>query len=83
MTAPRAKLMHNSGYVSLYYTDCVNHCPGCGKTHWHIGRTTAECAFCETAMSLAVFDEQPPSPLFYTRGSKTCNKTTSAYRIAA
>ena len=33
-----------------------NSCPGCGRTHWHIGRVTAECAFCGTTLLLA---EQP------------------------
>jgi tRNA(Ile2) C34 agmatinyltransferase TiaS len=36
----------------------TNHCPGCGRSQWHIGRTTAECAYCSTAMPLA---EQPAS----------------------
>lgn len=27
-------------------------CPGCGKRHWHIGRTVAECASCEFALPL-------------------------------
>jgi hypothetical protein len=30
----------------------TNHCPGCGKSHWMIGRLTAECAFCGTALPL-------------------------------
>jgi hypothetical protein len=28
-------------------------CPGCGRSHWLIGRATAECAFCATALPLA------------------------------
>ena len=27
--------------------------PGCGRTHWIIGRMSAECAFCATALPLA------------------------------
>ena len=27
--------------------------PGCGRTHWHIGRIMAECAFCSTALPLS------------------------------
>ena len=27
--------------------------PGCGRTHWIIGRISAECAFCATALPLA------------------------------
>jgi hypothetical protein len=30
----------------------ANHCPGCGRTHWYIGRAMAECAFCGTALPL-------------------------------
>jgi len=42
-----------SGYRVAYRPLEANHCPGCGKTHWIIGRTTAECAFCATALPLA------------------------------
>ena len=27
-------------------------CPGCGKSHWWVGRTMAECGFCSTAIPL-------------------------------
>lgn len=39
-----------------YIAGDTNHCPGCGRSQWIIGRTTAECAFCSTAIPLA---EQP------------------------
>lgn len=29
-----------------------NYCPGCNGTHWHVGRSMAECAQCETALPL-------------------------------
>lgn len=29
-----------------------NACPGCGQSHWMVGRLTAECAFCGTALPL-------------------------------
>ncbi len=29
-------------------------CPGCGKSHWHVGRSTAECAYCATALPLSL-----------------------------
>ena len=41
------------GYHAVYREQEVNHCPGCGRTHWHIGRVSAECAFCATALPLA------------------------------
>lgn len=59
------------GYQPLYHGDTVNHCPGCGRTHWHIGRSMAECAFCETALPLAASMSQPTEPLFWFRGSST------------
>ena len=41
------------GYHAVYRENEVNHCPGCGRTHWMIGRMSAECAFCTTALPLA------------------------------
>lgn len=41
------------GYQFLYHRGAVNHCPGCGRTHWYVGRVSAECGFCETAIPLA------------------------------
>ncbi len=41
------------GYSILYRENEVNHCPGCGRTHWYIGRLFAECGFCSTAVPLA------------------------------
>jgi hypothetical protein len=38
------------GYGLLYREREVNHCPGCGRTHWLVGRMSAECAFCGTAL---------------------------------
>jgi hypothetical protein len=59
------------GFMPLYHSDTVNHCPGCGRTHWHIGRAMAECAFCETALPLAVAATQPTEPMFWFRGRRT------------
>ena len=38
------------GYHAVYRENQVNHCPGCGRTHWYVGRTLAECGFCATAL---------------------------------
>ena len=38
------------GYSVLYRPGEINHCPGCGRSHWYVGRATAECAFCATAV---------------------------------
>jgi hypothetical protein len=41
------------GYCVMYRENQVNHCPGCGRTHWFVGRISAECGFCSTALPLA------------------------------
>ncbi|HEY0626067.1 MAG TPA: hypothetical protein VGD10_04970 [Allosphingosinicella sp.] len=43
---------HERGYHIVYREEQTNYCPGCGKTHWYIGRAMAECAFCSTALPL-------------------------------
>lgn len=40
------------GYHMAYRDGEVNYCPGCGRSHWIIGRLSAECAFCSTALPL-------------------------------
>ncbi|HEX8640643.1 MAG TPA: hypothetical protein VF704_05750 [Allosphingosinicella sp.] len=40
------------GYAMVYRQDETNHCPGCGRTHWYVGRVSAECGFCATALPL-------------------------------
>ncbi len=41
------------GYCPVYRENQVNRCPGCGRTHWYVGRVSAECGFCATALPLA------------------------------
>lgn len=41
------------GHHIVYRTNESNHCPGCGRSHWYIGRISAECGFCGTAVPLA------------------------------
>lgn len=36
----------------LYRRDATNYCPGCGRTQWLVGRRSAECVFCATALDL-------------------------------
>lgn len=40
------------GFHAVYWPDTVNHCPGCGRTNWYVGRFSAECGFCATALPL-------------------------------
>lgn len=41
------------GYTPIYREHEINNCPGCGKTQWIIGRISAECCFCATALPLS------------------------------
>jgi hypothetical protein len=40
-------------FVLTYRPGQTNRCPGCSGMHWHVGRQTAECAFCSTALPIA------------------------------
>lgn len=40
------------GYHIVYRDHETNYCPGCGRTHWYIGRLSAECSFCATDLPL-------------------------------
>jgi hypothetical protein len=55
------------GYHAVYHDGEVNHCPGCGRTHWLIGRMSAECAFCGTALPLKEASNRGPAaaPVFW------------------
>ncbi len=47
--------MYDSGIrraLTGYRPHETNPCPGCGQSHWMVGRLTAECAFCGTALPL-------------------------------
>lgn len=53
-TAPSfAATLAKRGHHVVYRNNASNHCPGCGRSHWYIGRITAECGFCGTAVPLA------------------------------
>lgn len=41
------------GHHIVYRVNEANHCPGCGRSQWFVGRVSAECGFCETAVPLA------------------------------
>ncbi len=42
----------DTGYRIVYRLQETNHCPGCGRSHWLVGRLTAECAYCATALPI-------------------------------
>jgi hypothetical protein len=55
-----------------YIAGETNHCPGCDRSHWIIGRSTAECAFCHTALPLADSHQSAPRLIsFGDGGGKT------------
>lgn len=66
-----ARRIVQRGFMPLYHTGDVNHCPGCGGKSWHVGRMSAECATCETAIPLADVAAQPMQPLFRVTRSRT------------
>ena len=49
------------GYHAVYRDGEINRCPGCGRTHWLIGRVSAECAFCTTALPLKEASNRGPA----------------------
>ncbi len=49
---PRRFDPSSRGY-SMLYRGADTSCPGCGRTNWIIGRFSAECGFCATALPLA------------------------------
>jgi hypothetical protein len=51
----------------VYRENEVNHCPGCGRTHWYVGRILAECGFCSTALPLAESYRQPAEAIIVRR----------------
>ena len=52
-TAGFAAGLAQRGHHVVYRANAANHCPGCGRSHWYIGRIIAECGFCGTAVPLA------------------------------
>jgi hypothetical protein len=58
------------GYHAVYRDNQVNHCPGCGRTHWYLGRVLAECAFCSTALPLQESFRHGPAPAPVIRRSR-------------
>ena len=55
------------GYHAVYRENEVNHCPGCGRTHWYVGRILAECGFCATALPLSESFRQPAAAIIMRR----------------
>ena len=65
------------GYHVVYRGNQVNHCPGCGRSHWYVGRLSAECGFCGTALPL-VESMSTGAGLFVSRGGGLGDFATAA-----
>jgi hypothetical protein len=50
------------GHHIVYRANEPNHCPGCGRSQWYVGRVSAECSFCGTAVPLAEASRQEAIP---------------------
>lgn len=56
-TAPQpvaTRRITQRGHAPTYRFDTTTHCPGCDRAQWHVGRMSAECAFCATAVPFRV-----------------------------
>lgn len=49
------------GHHIVYRINEANHCPACGRSHWYIGRVSAECGFCGAAVPLAETSRREPA----------------------
>lgn len=59
------------GHHVVYRSNEANHCPGCGRSQWYIGRISAECGFCGTAVALAETSRREAAPA-KARSSTAC-----------
>jgi hypothetical protein len=56
------------GHHIVYRANTSNQCPGCGRSQWYVGRISAECGYCATAVPLAEARLDRPSPAVYSSG---------------
>lgn len=66
------------GYHVVYRGGEVNRCPGCGRSHWYVGRLSAECGFCGTALPLMESPGMAGAGLFRRRGRGCAGFATAA-----
>ena len=52
------------GYHAVYRENAVNRCPGCGRSHWIIGRLLAECGQAVTLQADHLTTGWPGGPQF-------------------
>jgi hypothetical protein len=71
------------GHHIVYRANSDNHCPGCGRSHWYIGRVSAECGFCGTAVPLAEARRDEPVSHGARRSSVSAAEQRRHQRMAA
>lgn len=64
--------------TARYYAGEDNRCPGCGRSHWLVGRSTAECAFCSTALPLADSCGRTPRIVAFGKGGGRVGRMMAA-----
>jgi hypothetical protein len=64
--------------ISRYLNGEVNHCPGCGRSQWIVGRVSAECAFCSTALPLADSGSRTPRIVTFGTGGGKVRRMVAA-----
>ena len=72
MPTPTSRMFQDParrGYHAVYHENEINHCPGCGRVHWIIGRVLAECGFCATALPLSEGARRDPLALIHSSRS--------------
>jgi hypothetical protein len=47
------------GFMLTYRENETNTCPGCAKSHWYVGRVSAECHFCGVVLPLPQGNSHP------------------------
>ena len=47
------EILARRGHHVVYRANSLNHCPGCGRSQWFVGRMTAECGYCSVAIPMA------------------------------
>lgn len=64
--------------ILRYHEGETNHCPGCGRSHWIVGRATAECAFCHTAIYLCDTHTRAPRVVGWGAGGGKVSRELAA-----
>jgi len=65
-TAAPSRLLPIGGFRPLYHEEDENRCPACGQRQWIVGRLTAQCVFCDTALPLDHITGHGCTPRFFT-----------------